>query len=77
VVSRRCEWCGGGSRRVFPREAVVLGPRNAGLANSTKHKPSDGGRVGDGGEDDGGSGGGGGGSVSELLCRGGEVREVR
>lgn len=23
---------------------VLLGPRNAGLANSTKHKPSDGGR---------------------------------
>jgi len=23
---------------------VVLGPRNAGLANSTQHKPSDGGR---------------------------------
>jgi hypothetical protein len=26
-------------------EQVVLGPRNAGLANSTQHKPSDGGRA--------------------------------
>ena len=49
---------------------VVLGPRNAGLANSTQHKPSDGGRAGDGGEDDGGRGGG---AVNELLGRGGEV----
>lgn len=52
---------------------VLLGPRNAGLANSTKHKPSDGGRrkgrAGSGGEEE---GGGGGGAVSELLGRGGE-----
>ena len=56
---------------------VVLGPRNAGLANSTKHKPSDGGRAGDCGEDDGGSGkwcwAGRSGAISGMLGRGGEV----
>jgi len=57
----------------FLVKLVVLGPRNAGLANSTQHKPSDGGRAGDCGEDDGGSGGGGGGAVNELLGHGGEV----
>ena len=55
-------------------EQVVLGPRNAGLANSTKHKPSGGGRAGDGGT--GSQRGSGCGKVSEVLDRGGEVRRV-